>query len=78
MSVAVHEWCWCWCWSSVCRAVASQFVNGTYVNYTVIPGWENVTTGVWNKEQYANGTWLNATYVCQEQVRAYDVYPPGL
>jgi len=43
-------------------------VPPVYVNYTVIPGYLNLTENEWHEEEYVNGTWLNETWVCQDQV----------
>lgn len=43
-------------------------VPPVYVNYSVIPGYLNLTENKWHEEEYVNGTWLNETWVCQDQV----------
>ena len=43
-------------------------VPPVYVNYTVIPGYLNLTTNEWHEEEYVNGTWLNETWVCKDEV----------
>jgi hypothetical protein len=46
----------------------STLVNATYVNYTTIGGYINQTTGEFVEEEYINGTWLNETRICEDQV----------
>ena len=43
-------------------------VPPVYVNYTTIPGFQNLTENEWHEEEYINGTWLNETWVCQDEV----------
>jgi len=43
-------------------------VPPAYVNYSVIPGYLNLTSGEWEEEQYVNGTWLNESWVCEDQI----------
>jgi len=43
-------------------------VPPAYVNYSVIPGYMNTTSMEWIEEQYVNGTWLNESWVCEDQI----------